>query len=93
MCTGPLPTDDVIADFLGAHNLKFSTYLNDPIFSALLRLPSQFGWNLPRESDGLSENKIFDWWTFKLRTESLFGYLFWSGAQLKLFSWADQIDD
>lgn len=53
MCTGPLPTDDVIADFLGAYNLKFSTYLNDPIFSAILNLPTQFGWNLPRNAYGI----------------------------------------
>lgn len=93
MCAGPLPTDDVIANYLGAHNLKFSMYLNDPIFSAFMDLPTQFGWNIPRKREGIPLNNIFNFHDLNLRFQHLLGYSVWRFMSTKIFSFGHNFED
>lgn len=40
MCLSSLPTDTVIAAWLGAEQFKFALYLNDPDLTTFFGLPS-----------------------------------------------------
>jgi len=93
MCTGPLPTDDVIANYLSAQNLKFSMYLNDPVFSAFMDLPTQFGWNILRKREGIPLENIFNYHDLGLRFQHFLGYSVWRFFSTNIFSFGHKIDD